>query len=71
MTSIPVFIDYIEWDREVDGELDLAASLPEYIDRFTVEVNEDYTQDELSDAVANSLSDEYGFCVFDVVWYQL
>lgn len=61
MNTYRVFMYDIEWDREVDGEIDNDTKLPVCA---VMHVQAKNIRDAQNDALDN-LSDNQGFCIFD------
>lgn len=68
--DVEIFIKRVEWDTEVDGFL-TDPGLP--TGGFTIVLDvegetPDEVYDEVDERLADALSDEYGYCVYDVEW---
>lgn len=59
-----LFVYNIQWDREVDGEIDTFAVLHNAV-AFTLgrEAQQAFVDGDGDDLISDALSEEYGFCV--------
>jgi hypothetical protein len=63
--ELTVHVTNIVWDTETDDEdTEEVEYLPEEATIYLT-MESDYTEDHLLEAIADSLSDEYGFLMFD------
>ena len=69
--NFEIMVKSVTWDTEVDGVI-TSPDLP--TGNFTIQVGVfddtiiEELDDEIGDALCDALSDEYGYCVYDVEW---